>query len=638
MKDFTKKLSGFILLSLIFIVGVSIGLLLWNKITLPFHNPWGIVGTLAAIKYNPTNDSLRFLVFILSPLLLLTTIFLLKFKRFNEICFDRPTEDITPDISGNQAPLKQKILAGVLVICTVLVALNLPNYLATPNNEFDPFHDGESLGPAMSYMAGQTPYKDFVFLHGLFENPLRSVVAFKLFGKSIGAEKTLESILKILKMLAMAFFLVLVFRGNYLYAFAVFLVLIALHGYPYLSRRLIKFKTADVVVFSFLLTIPLLHNYINSINSRRINIKKFSVVVFFFSFLPLVAMAYSVDKGIYLLATYLVVSPLLYFFFFHKSRLRSYYLASVFLGLLSGILLLVYLMRGGFTDFLSFTFLIIPKFRELCGGFVYPIFHKRFLLVCIIFAANTYWVMFKFLRELHLNERKISPAIKAFLEKYLIEFSLLFLSLFLFRSGLGRSDWVHVAYSTPVAYILSMYILIKHYIHPFLYRHQLNRYLAVVVAVAVILLSSVNIYRVYTKNLIVQNFPYQIPDSEFIPDKYKATIAFLKNNLSGDEEFFTLTSEASWYYLIDKPSPTRFPVIIFAMPYFYQNEAIEDLKKKNIKFILYENDDWVNSVSGFTFDGFSSEERLPLIVNYIKQDYVFFRKIDDNEIWIKKQL
>jgi len=33
--------------------------------------------------------------------------------------------------------------------------------------------------------------------------------------------------------------------------------------------------------------------------------------------------------------------------------------------------------------------------------------------------------------------------------------------------------------------------------------------------------------------------------------------------------------------------------------------------------------------------GLSAEVRQPIIVDYIKQHYTFFQKIDDNELWIK---
>jgi len=72
------------------------------------------------------------------------------------------------------------------------------------------------------------------------------------------------------------------------------------------------------------------------------------------------------------------------------------------------------------------------------------------------------------------------------------------------------------------------------------------------------------------------------------------------------------------------------------MPYFYQEEVVEDLKKANIKYVLYTNSDWYNSVSGFDFEGFSNAVRFPIVLAYLKKNFVFYKMIDDNEIWIRK--
>ena len=127
--------------------------------------------------------------------------------------------------------------------------------------------------------------------------------------------------------------------------------------------------------------------------------------------------------------------------------------------------------------------------------------------------------------------------------------------------------------------------------------------------------------------------PVNASDDFFIPDNYKGTINFLRVNLEADESFFTLTSEASWYYFIDKPCPTRFQVVWFAMPLFYQNEVVDDLKSGKVKYIILRNNHWANKI-----DGFDNEVRLPVVISYIKQNYIFYKRIDDNEIWIKKSL
>jgi len=632
------KNTRFLLLVAVFTLGISLGLFFWGKITLPFENPWGLVGGLTVAKYNPTNDSIRFAVFLLLPLLILTTIYLLNIRSLSDIYFgggkaDNLVQDLSDDLP--LPSINKKIFVMILLCYAVISSVNIPNYRST--GLFDAMHEGETLGPAISYMAGEKPYKDIIFLHGVFENPVRSVVAFKLFGKSIGSVRALESIIKVFLFIMLSIFLMKIFRGNYLYYLIVFLTLTLFYKHLFgFSRRIMFFKTMDITTFSFLVTIPVLYSFTNL---KQIDVKKFVTTVFFFSFIPLASFGYSADRGVYLFTTYIIVSPILYFLFFHKSAFRTHYLVSSFLGLLSAVFLLNVLFRGAFYDFFEYTFLILTKYRELQGGFIYPIHEIAYLVVCILIAANAFWVTYKFIQELHLNNRKFKVAFRRFIEKYFIEFCLLLMSVFFYKSALGRSDWMHVGYSSPLTYILSMYILIKHYIHGMLQKNSLKTFkkiLTYAITFVVVLGSVGGVYRIYKKDLLTKQFPINIEDSEFILEKYKATISFLKNNLKDDEKFFTFTNEACWYYFIDQPAPTRFPCLIYAAPSFYQLEVVEDLKKANIKYVLYTNTDWFNSVSGFKFEGFSNEVRFPIVLDYLKKNFVFYKKIDDNEIWIRK--
>jgi hypothetical protein len=377
------------------------------------------------------------------------------------------------------------------------------------------------------------------------------------------------------------------------------------------------------------MAIPVVQGFINNRN-LDIGLKKLFITNFLFSFIPVASLSYSIDRGFYLCATYLILSPAIYFSFFRKHSFRVHYLASSLLGLLSGLLVLGFLLRGSFSEFLKFTFPIIPRYKDLLDGKVYPINTLPGLACAMLIAANTYWVALQFFQLLHVNAKKVMPSISAFLETYLIEFCLLLLSIFIFRSALGRSDVGHVVYNSYLSYILFIYIVIKHYGPELLQRSGHRVICSYLAALIIILFSGFCVYRTYSWNLISHNFPFTVKDSQFIPNHYKATIAFLKNNLKSDDDFFTMTSEGCWYYFIDKPCPTRFPVVGFAATDFYQHEIVEDLKKSRVKFILYRNNNWTNTIFGF-----SAEVRQPIIVDYIKRHYTFFQKIDDNELWIK---
>jgi hypothetical protein len=623
-----ESVIKYILLCLFFSSGVLLGLFVWDRIELPFQNPWNVVGPLATLRYNPASDMIRFVTFLFFTVSFVIAVYVMKIERIHDICFSRNVDEIgdfpssAPRASGTNA-----LFLGLFLLFAIVIEINVPTFHAS--GKLDTFHEGESFGCSISYDAGKVPYRDFLFLHGMFQDPLRSQVAFKLFGKSIGAVRTLESIVEICAFVSLSILILLIFNNNYpqsllLIIFLTFLYVSNLFNLP----RMIVIPPRDITTYSFLITLVLLYRCCKQHPSRS----TLFVLVGFLSFLPVSSLIYSLDRGIYLITTFLIVSPILYFSFFHKSDRRWIYLTSSLLGVALSIVFLGSLLQWHFMDFLKFTFMA-PRYIGLLTGHVFPIRSTFFCLICLIVAFNLFWLTFKFLQELHFCRNKLGDSIPKFLERYLIEFALLILSVFIFRNSLFRSDWGHVAYSSSLIYLLFGYIILKHYVFRVVYRRPvLKKVFFSFVFCAALTISVASLHRIGGEDILMHKFPLSVPDSQFIPKRYKQTISFLKNELGPDENFLTMTSEASWYYFIDRPSPTRFPIILFAAPQFFQEEVVRDLAKNNVEIVLYDNDCWSNRI-----DGYGNEMRLPIIMNYIKEKYIFLRKIDDNAIWIRKE-
>ena len=75
------------------------------------------------------------------------------------------------------------------------MALDTASYLSV--DSLENFEEGQTLSAGMSYLNGGVPYRDFSVFHGLYDEPLRTAIAFKLFGPSIGAMRTFHSINKL---------------------------------------------------------------------------------------------------------------------------------------------------------------------------------------------------------------------------------------------------------------------------------------------------------------------------------------------------------------------------------------------------------------------------------------------------------
>lgn len=607
-----------ILLLFIFITGAAIGLYLWNKIFLPFSNPWNVTGPLSLIKFNPSNNLVRFGVMILIPVLLLVLSY-----RFG--VFKPDTTEI--DFTGEEKTFKLRGKFLLLLLMAFIYSVNI----STPAS-FDTFHEGETLGTAVSYYNHKVPYKEFIFCHGLYQDPLRSVIAFDIFGRSIGAVRTLESVTRFLSFLLFAIFLWRLLKVNFLLFSVILAALFSLsicqlfsYFIPKLVYPVVTFNSSrDITLYTFLIGLLYLYDI-----GKKQNVKLyvFYLVNFLFSFIPVTAFIYSIDRGFYLSATYIIIAPAFYFTFFRRSAYHLHFILSAVGGLLLAVGLVAAVMGEGFISFLEYTFVIMPKYKELLDGYAFPVFAPKDLFFCLLAAANTFWLSIRAIKEYEANGRKFLRSVKSFFKKYLIEFSLLLLSLFFFRSLLGRADAYHLAYSVHISCILSTYILVKHYLGRFEIKKKLQFSLA---SVAVIFFTFF-VFRTYKHDLISNSFPLQVKDEEFIPDSYKDAISFLKSNLTEKETFFTMTSEASWYYFMDRPCPGRFPVVWFAAPEFYQKEVVKDLKKNNVKYVVYKT----NSIECY-MDGVDHEKRFPIIIQYLKEEYEPLKPFGDLEIWAKK--
>lgn len=96
-------------------------------------------------------------------------------------------------------------------------------YQPNVHGPLDLFHEGERLAPAQALAAGKVPYRDVVFVHGFLRDPGVALAAFRLFGVSVEALRTLEQLLAPLALVA-AYYLSLACLGGgwaLLYAFLV---------------------------------------------------------------------------------------------------------------------------------------------------------------------------------------------------------------------------------------------------------------------------------------------------------------------------------------------------------------------------------------------------------------------------------
>ncbi len=411
-----------------YVAASAVAFALCTHISLPFSNPWNIMGGLARAHFNPANNILRFLLFVGAPPLLLVGLRCLPFTRNRYLWGETPAGPYSPSPPRAAAEFLSPIMIMSCLFCLIMALNNATYHDSGPL--LDTFHEGESLGPSMSLLNGGIPYKDAVFPHGIVQDPLRSLIAFKVFTRSIGAARTLDTIITLLCFVAMFAFLVVLYEKRYVW---VNLTLIVLVGA--ISLRDLIILSRDLMTYLFLLVTALLLRGIDEPEPRLSAGRCVAFVLF--SFLPLAAMTYSVDRGFYLTATYLVMLPLMIFYFGRRALYLTLTLAVLGVGL--AVLFAGILLHWEWRPFIDYAIMTVPRYWDLMDGFVYPFRSPRYLLIVLIISWNVYWVFARFLTAFLRSAKGVNGhgAFVAFLRMHLMDICLLVMSLCLFHSALG---------------------------------------------------------------------------------------------------------------------------------------------------------------------------------------------------------
>ncbi len=629
----------------IFGAGILTGFIFWDRLSLPFENPFGIIGYCSQIRFNPQNDVWRFLFFILLPSLFLTLFCAWGGGKGRHFLFGGKREVSEPPMEGSEVRLSWRGLV-FLPAYAVLLALNVPTYHAS--GIFDAYHEGEALGTSVSYLAGERPYRDFFFYHGLFQDPLRAAVAFRLFGRSIGAVRTLESALKLSAWVFLALFLGRFFKRRIHLAFGL-LTLLALVHVSFLFNLYSAWDAPAVTPAGILSEFNLHRFFFEGINFLIIRsddlctflfawalagvvqsgknpgygaaVWTLGVNSFVFGFASTAALAYSADRGVYLTAAFLVLAVLFHFIYFRGHPAGNQYRFFCVLGGIGGWLFLGVLLGWDYGSFFQFLFLRMPSYKELSEKVPYPIHSPMFGLVLAVFAAECFWLVRDGWKEAHFSLGM--PWLRAWLGRRGLEISLLLLSVFYFRSALTRCDWQHVIYSIAFLLILSFWIIVEGEPGWFFARRTLIWSLCAVTVLFCV-------WRTVREPVWKRNFPLKVSDSVFLSSPQKQTLGFLKWVRKPGDVFFSLSSNACWYYLLNQPAPTRFPYIwIAALPVF-QEEVVRDLSEKKVKWVLYRQAEWYDNI-----DGIPNQRKLPIISAYIRGHFHPFAKVGGDEIWIR---
>ena len=122
-----------------------------------------------------------------------------------------------------------------------------------------------------------------------------------------------------------------------------------------------------------------------------------------FSFLPVFALGYSFDRGLFLTIAYLIFSVILILFLMSNERQRLFVMGAA-IGISLGGLCLGFMLRWSFFSFFTFVSDFI-RYSDLVYGLPYPIEKARYALSLTLIAFFLFWTTHKVLVGLEENRR-----------------------------------------------------------------------------------------------------------------------------------------------------------------------------------------------------------------------------------------
>ena len=104
-------------------------------------------------------------------------------------------------------------------------------------------------------------------------------------------------------------------------------------------------------------------------------------------------------------------------------------------------------------------------------------------------------------------------------------------------------------------------------------------------------------------------------------------VNYIQNHTRPNEKIFDFTSQGAYYFFANRPSVTRYHQIAYASTPNMQMEVIYSLENNKTNLVIFKTGGWFDKI-----DGIPSEQRHPIISQYIKEHYKLAIDINGTQI------
>ena len=217
-----------------------------------------------------------------------------------------------------------------------------------------------------------------------------------------------------------------------------------------------------------------------------------------------------------------------------------------------------------------------------------------------------------------------------------------------FRSALGRSDIGHILSAlTP---LLTLLMLVSEGVLFAAYRRLRTggrRRRATALGILLLLAAlAVGIWRLYARppvtELAQQNAAAPtMPVSTWAPiggaalegehtASLRRMVEAIQRHVPAGAPFYDFTNQPAYYFLAERPSPSRYLMAAYAATPAQQRRVIAELEQARPRLLIYSTENWTGAP-----DGIPNRERQPLLAAYLERHYAPAEVIDGNSIWLR---
>ncbi|MCJ7541380.1 MAG: hypothetical protein MUO88_17155, partial [Desulfobacterales bacterium] len=270
------------------------------------------------------------------------------------------------------------------------------------------------------------------------------------------------------------------------------------------------------------------------------------------------------------------------------------------------------------------------------GAFPFPDFRAFIAAPLKSVAFDNYWIIFVYIPSAFCICRSFFLRFKS--PDHLLKLLLLIFGVFLFRAALGRTGLERAQYVSPPAFLLLFIFLDRAVLRALTKGIKIERILSLISATAIAFLFLLLFSYSIILNMNLRDLKNELsnihrkisisPSGYSIPGLARGNIYFDRNtaaaifkinefldkHTSPGEYVYFFPNEAAYYFLFNRNNPTRFALSYMAITRDHRLELINDLEKKQPRYVVYSRKTW-------RIDDIPETIQVPEVYGYIMKKY-----------------